>query len=329
MTKADIAREAAAAGARRGAQPQLLRPGARRRALRAVRRLPAARQGLCRGRAARPDPLRSERVLGSWRRFVVGYRRSRARARACAPAWCAAGRGLAALPSRPHCRRIVEVGHEIDVGGHVGGLAGGGVDRGGVVGRDDLAGDVASEPAALPPDWSPLQAESAARRRRAGSGCACHRLHISRKRKSKKEAAGRTGSLFDKHRRRPKRSRRTNYMLVVVLFAALVSTAFVSFTVSVVHGHVGVHVGRRSAVVLSMTRLSTVRLSTAMLLSAPSLLLQAASAKAAPATRIRARIQNSLDYLIWSGVPRLPNRAQHNLNALASIKRLDVVRPSR
>ena len=55
MTKADIAREAAAARARRGAQPQLLRPGAGRQPLRPVRRLPAARQGVRRGGAARPD----------------------------------------------------------------------------------------------------------------------------------------------------------------------------------------------------------------------------------------------------------------------------------
>jgi hypothetical protein len=40
-----------------------------------------------------------------------------------------------------------------------------------------------------------------------------------------------------------------------------------------------------------------------MVLSAASLLLQAETAKAAPATRIRARIQNSLDYKIWSGFP--------------------------
>ena len=50
-----------AARARRGDQPQLLRPGERRRRVRPVRRLPPARQGVRGGRAARPDALRGRR----------------------------------------------------------------------------------------------------------------------------------------------------------------------------------------------------------------------------------------------------------------------------
>ena len=46
-----------AARARRGAEPQLLRSGARRRRLRAVRCLPAARQGVSR-KPGLPDPTR-------------------------------------------------------------------------------------------------------------------------------------------------------------------------------------------------------------------------------------------------------------------------------
>jgi hypothetical protein len=56
-----------------------------------------------------------------------------------------------------------------------------------------------------------------------------------------------------------------------------------------------------------MTIFSAARFSsTFMVLSAVSLLLQAETAKAAPATKIRARIQNSLDYPIWSGILPLP-----------------------
>ncbi len=51
-----------------------------------------------------------------------------------------------------------------------------------------------------------------------------------------------------------------------------------------------------SVIVLSVIMFSAARFSsTFIVLSADSLLLQAETAKAAPATRIRARIQNSLD----------------------------------
>ena len=85
-----------------------------------------------------------------------------------------------------------------------------------------------------------------------------------------------------------------------------------------VHGHV--RVGRHVGVHWSSRRWRSCRWrrvlglrfsSTFIVLSAASLLLQAETARAAPATRIRARIQNSLDYPIWSGVSPLPkSRAQ-------------------
>ena len=57
MTKADIAREAHRLGLDAATQPQLLRSAAGRQPLRPVRRLPASRQGLRRGGAARSDRL--------------------------------------------------------------------------------------------------------------------------------------------------------------------------------------------------------------------------------------------------------------------------------
>ena len=58
MTKADIVREAARLGLDAGAQLVLLRSGAGRPALRPVRQLPAARQGIRGGRPRRSDALR-------------------------------------------------------------------------------------------------------------------------------------------------------------------------------------------------------------------------------------------------------------------------------
>src|SRR3954451_12988127 len=53
--------------------------------------------------------------------------------------------------------------------------------------------------------------------------------------------------------------------------------------------------------------------STFIVLLALSLLLQAATARAAPATRIRARIQDSLIIAICSGKARFANRADNSL----------------
>jgi hypothetical protein len=84
------------------------------------------------------------------------------------------------------------------------------------------------------------------------------------------------------------------FMSVAFMSAAFISVAFMSVVVVVV-------------VFMSVVvRFS----STFMVLLALSLLLQAATARAAPATRIRARIQDSLFIAIWSGHPLRKSRGQ-------------------
>src|SRR4051794_10076686 len=88
-------------------------------------------------------------------------------------------------------------------------------------------------------------------------------------------------------------------LAVSAAFTAFMSVAFMAF----------MSVAFMSVVVAFMS--VVVRFSsTFMVLLALSLLLQAATARAAPATRIRARIQNSLIIAICSGIPRRKSRAQ-------------------
>jgi len=91
-------------------------------------------------------------------------------------------------------------------------------------------------------------------------------------------------------------------VVVVVVFVVIVDSlpvAFMAF-MSVVVAFMSVVVAFMSVVV----RFS----STFIVLLADSLLLQAATARAAPATRIRARIQDSLVIAICSGWPHVANR---------------------
>src|SRR5205809_3960488 len=81
-----------------------------------------------------------------------------------------------------------------------------------------------------------------------------------------------------------------------VAFMAFMSVAFMSVVVVV-------------AFMSVVVRFS----STFMVLLALSLLLQAATARAAPATRIRARIQDSLFIAIWATVSRPANRGDNSL----------------
>jgi hypothetical protein len=94
-----------------------------------------------------------------------------------------------------------------------------------------------------------------------------------------------------------------HYMLVVVFVVVVVVVVFVSTAFMSVVAFMSTAFMSTAFMSFSTTRFSAVRFSTAILLSALLLLLQAATARAAPATRIRARIQNSLFIAICSGRP--------------------------
>jgi len=125
---------------------------------------------------------------------------------------------------------------------------------------------------------------------------------------NKKEAAGTTGSLLKSQRPREPGALDDYIALlvvvvvvVVVLPVAFMSVAFMSVVVAFMS------VAFMSVVVAFMS--VVVRFSsTFMVLLALSLLLQAATARAAPATRIRARIQDSLFIAICNGFPSRKSR---------------------
>src|SRR5918995_6073881 len=106
----------------------------------------------------------------------------------------------------------------------------------------------------------------------------------------------------------PLRKSQANYIALVVfaaaLASALTSTAFTSVAFMDRFASAFMSTKVLSATIFSAARFS----STFMVLSAASLLLQAETARAAPATRIRARIQNSLILCDLERRYRLANR---------------------
>jgi membrane-associated HD superfamily phosphohydrolase len=120
----------------------------------------------------------------------------------------------------------------------------------------------------------------------------------------KKEAAGVTGSLFKSQRLRKGGVHDYIALLVVVVVVVLVvDVAFMS--IAFMSAVAFMSPAFMSVVVVVVVFMSVVIMfsSTFMVLLALSLLLQAETARAAPATRIRARIQDSLFIAIWTGLP--------------------------
>jgi hypothetical protein len=97
------------------------------------------------------------------------------------------------------------------------------------------------------------------------------------------------------------------FVVVVVVFVVVVVVAFMSVAFMSV---AFMSVAFMSVVVVVFMSVVVRFSSTFMVLLAELLLLQAATAKAAPATRIRARIQDSLFIAICNGFPRRKSRGQ-------------------
>src|SRR6476619_2586803 len=103
---------------------------------------------------------------------------------------------------------------------------------------------------------------------------------------------------------------------IVLLVVAFMSVALVAAFMSVAFMSVAfMSVAFMSVAFMSVAFISVVVRfsSTFIVLLALSLLLQAATARAAPATRIRARIQDSVIIAIGSGWPHFANRADNSL----------------
>src|SRR4029078_4778980 len=134
-----------------------------------------------------------------------------------------------------------------------------------------------------------------------------HGRGLRQSRGPKKEAAGITGSLFQ-YQPLLKPRQRYNY---IALFVATLAAAFAAsaalFASSAAFMAMLASVALMSTAFMSVAFMSVARFSsTFMVLLASLLLLQAATARAAPATRIRARIQDSLIIEICSGTSGSP-----------------------
>src|SRR4029079_574589 len=265
------------------------------------------RAGACRSRRTRssgcPSWLFGSRVgrRGGVSRRLIGRPRRR---------------GLARRRTRRRLRGVTGVFGEvhrlgiIDVGGHVGGIAGNRVDRRHVVGDDILGAEVLVDVLGV----VRLVVVAAGRERQRGCGDddqGSHGRGLRQSREPKKEAAGITGSLF-KCQRLLKPRRRCNY---IALFVATLAAAFAAsaalFASSAAFMAMLASVAFMSTAFMSVAFMSVARFSsTFMVLLASLLLLQAATARAAPATRIRARIQDSLIIAICRGHPRRKSRGQ-------------------
>src|SRR5206468_5015572 len=139
--------------------------------------------------------------------------------------------------------------------------------------------------------------------RERGTGNEDEGTHRGLSGNQKKRLPARTGSPF-KSQRPPCGRRQDDYIaLLVVVVVVFVVVAFMSVAFMLAF----MSVAFMSVVVAFMS--VVVRFSsTFMVLLALSLLLQAATARAAPATRIRARIQDSLFIAICKGLPRRKSR---------------------